>query len=221
MNSAYRHILHTMIKKHLPITQRSQKGFTLFVSLMVASFVLAVGFSIGNIVLKQLVLSSSGGGSQIAFYAADSAAECAQFWDRKSNAGEYLPLGPFTPRVAIDSVLETSGPISCGTRADGSSGLVYNLTQVCNVACGSEAAADNVSYATTTFYVDLQSVSDVNYKACAFVTVTKKYDPTNSIEDTVIDVRGYNSELLVTANTADGCNLGRARVVERGVQVIY
>jgi Tfp pilus assembly protein PilX len=207
---------HHDIKKVLPVS--TQKGFTLFVSLMLVSFVLAIGFSIGNIILKQLILSSSGGGSQIAFYAAGSAVECVRYWDKKNNAGDNMVASVFNPIAEQSPELNI---VLCGNRAGGTDGQVYNLTKTCNVECGGPETENNISYATTTFYIDLHSVQDPEYKACAFVTVTKSHDPDTGSEDTVIETRGYNTELLVTGGVATGCNLSKARVVERGVRVTY
>lgn len=200
------------------VSTRNQKGFTLFVSLMLVSFVLAIGFSIGNIILKQLILSSSGGGSQIAFYAADSAIECARYWDKKNNAGEDIALSVFNPKAAPSLELET---VLCGNRVGGTSGQVYGLTKTCNPECGGSETENDISHATTTFYIDLRSLQHPEYKACAFVTVTKSHDPDTGAEDTVIETRGYNSELLVNGGVATGCDLNKPRVVERGVRVTY
>lgn len=62
-------------------SKRSEQGFTLLLAALIASIVLALGISISGIVQKELILSSIGRDSQFAFYAADSAAECALYWD--------------------------------------------------------------------------------------------------------------------------------------------
>lgn len=61
-------------------------GFTLLLSVLIASLLLSIGLSIFNIALKELILSSSGRDSQFAFYAADSGTECALYWDIKESA---------------------------------------------------------------------------------------------------------------------------------------
>lgn len=62
------------------------RGFTLLISVLVGSILLALGFAIYNIVSKDILLSSAGRESQFAFYAADSGIECALFWDYQQNA---------------------------------------------------------------------------------------------------------------------------------------
>jgi Tfp pilus assembly protein PilX len=63
-----------------------ERGFTLLLAILVSSLLLAIGLAISNIILKEILLSSSGRESQFAFYAADSGAECALFWDIKAKA---------------------------------------------------------------------------------------------------------------------------------------
>ena len=64
---------------------KQQRGFTLLLAALIASIVLAVGAAIFSIAQKQLVLSAIGRDSQFAFYAADTAAECALYWDFRCN----------------------------------------------------------------------------------------------------------------------------------------
>lgn len=61
---------------------KTSRGFTLLISVLVASILLSLGFAIYNIVSKELIFSSAGRESQFAFYAADSGVECALYWDQ-------------------------------------------------------------------------------------------------------------------------------------------
>lgn len=63
-----------------------KRGFTLLISVLVASVLLALGFAIFNIVSKEIILSSAGRESQFAFYAADTGIECALYWDFVGDA---------------------------------------------------------------------------------------------------------------------------------------
>lgn len=69
------------------------RGFTVLLSLLVAALLLILGLSMFTIVQKQVVLSSIGRDSQLAFYAADTGAECALYWDFRHNAFTQSP-GP-------------------------------------------------------------------------------------------------------------------------------
>ncbi len=60
---------------------RNVRGFTILLAALVSAIVLAIGSSIFAIAQKQIILSSIGRDSQFAFYAADTAVECALYWD--------------------------------------------------------------------------------------------------------------------------------------------
>lgn len=83
---------HTQKNKEMQSTFHEQ-GFTLLLAALVASITLALGTSIFGIVQKELILSSIGRDSQHAFYAADSGAECALYWDVRHElfSGETPP----------------------------------------------------------------------------------------------------------------------------------
>jgi len=65
------------------------RGFALLISIILTSVVLAVGIALLDIAYKQVLLASSSKNSQYAFYNADSALECALYWDQKFNAFNY------------------------------------------------------------------------------------------------------------------------------------
>jgi Tfp pilus assembly protein PilX len=60
-------------------------GFTLLLSMILASVALIVGLGVFFIILKEIQISGVGRESQIAFHAADSGAECVIYWDAKKN----------------------------------------------------------------------------------------------------------------------------------------
>ncbi len=57
------------------------RGFTLLLAALVSSLVLTLGLVIVSIARKSVNLSSIGRDSQFAFYTADTASECALYWD--------------------------------------------------------------------------------------------------------------------------------------------
>lgn len=195
-----------------------KKGFTLFVALVVSSMLLAVGFSLSNIILKQLIFSSSGKESQLAFYAADSGAECALFWDRKDMLGYTTYDGAFATSTDTAAVLD----IMCGMGMEDEGGAP-------TARVGSlEKFGDNYS-ATTTFYIDYRDPNDVSHKACSKVTVSKWLDTSTgiAIERTSIDSRGYNAPFeglvgfLETPEAGGKCVIDNPRIVERAVRLDY
>lgn len=214
-------------KKGFAHAGKRDKAFTLFVSLIVAALMLAIGFSIGNIIIKQLLLSSTGGGSQVGFYAADAASECALFWDRKNGDGFSVGDSPFSP-VSTTTLESLNLVCGAGSTVDGG-GVVYGMQKVCNTAACGEAMSQ---YATTTFYIDYRDSLDSKYLACAYVTIAKKYDSATGAEETTIDSRGYNTDLIIDPGSAGSygyggatesarCNLNRSRIVERGLLLTY
>jgi hypothetical protein len=65
------------------------RGITLLIAVILSSVVLTIALSLLNITYKQLVLVSAAKNSQYAFYTADSAMECALYWDQRKLAFEY------------------------------------------------------------------------------------------------------------------------------------
>lgn len=66
-------------------------GFTLLLAALAGSLLFSAGIAIANIALRELALSSAGRESQFAFYAADTGAECALYWDRQKSIFDGSP----------------------------------------------------------------------------------------------------------------------------------
>lgn len=66
-----------------------KRGFALLIATLVSGLFLAIGAVIFQIAYIQLLLSSVGRDSQFAFYAADTGAECALYWDRQYSLGAH------------------------------------------------------------------------------------------------------------------------------------
>lgn len=75
--------------------KQTTRGFTLLLAALAASIALVLGTSIFEISSKQVQLSAIGRDSQFAFYAADTAAECALYWDDR-----YAYFASSTPKTA-------------------------------------------------------------------------------------------------------------------------
>jgi Tfp pilus assembly protein PilX len=203
-------------KKNKDNNRNANSGFTLFIALIVSSLLLAIGFSLSTIILKQLVFANSGKESQLAFYAADSGAECALYWDRKNVDG----LTDFNGTFTASSTISTFDDIFCGTGGP-------TTPQTARVGSFLKTYDASGEQATTTFYVDYSDSSDLNHKACAKVTVFKWIDTTSGtpVEKTQIESRGYNVPLDSGAIGVGGnaiCDFAASnRVVERAVRLDY
>ena len=96
---------HTFIQSH-------KRGFTLLLAALVSSIALSLGAAIFSLAQKEVILASLSKSSQFAFYAADTASECALYWDiRYSYFATSTPPG-VTPTcdgttLAISSALPT------------------------------------------------------------------------------------------------------------------
>ncbi len=203
------------MKKNTQSNIRRQAGFTLFVALIVSSMLLAIGFSLSNIILKQLIFSSSGRESQLAFYAADSGAECAMYWDRKNGIGENVLESAFATSTDPTGIEYIPGSgimgIYCGSEQMDVTGFLKDFSD---------------ARASTTFYVsyaDIDPDKAAINRACAKVTVEKWLEDAIdsdgmaiSIERTKIDSRGYNAPYA-----AGVCDVSNPRTVERAVQLTF
>lgn len=101
-----------MIRKNQKSNSK-ERGFTILFAALVASLVLTLGISVFSVAQKQVILSSLGRSSQYAFYAADTSAECALYWDVR-----YDYFGSTTPGVTP----------ACGGAADSGQPLVIQGT---------------------------------------------------------------------------------------------
>ena len=122
----------------------THKGFTLFIAIAVSGALLFIVVGIVNLAYRQSIISNTGKDSQIAFYAADSALECALYWDVHNPAGQtafdtstgstiycnYTPANPANHWVVGGALSSTIGPItflpdaSCATATVRKSGGV-------------------------------------------------------------------------------------------------
>lgn len=73
---------------------KTERGFTLLLAALISSVVLSLGAAIYGLAVKELQLSSLGRDSQYAFFAADTGAECALYWDVRY--GYFATTSPAT-----------------------------------------------------------------------------------------------------------------------------
>lgn len=91
-----------------------QRGFTLLIAVVLTTVLLSVGFALLDIAYKQIVLSSTARNSQYAFYAADSAMECALYWDQQRNAFSFASA--LTSIRCAGADISVSSSVAGGTR---------------------------------------------------------------------------------------------------------
>ncbi len=98
------------------------RGFTLFIAALLASLLTALGLSMFTIAQKELILSSLGRDSQYAFYAADSGAECAMYWDFHHDAFNDSTVFSGSPKCSNKNLADFPTNQGDGT-PDGVNGL--------------------------------------------------------------------------------------------------
>ncbi len=169
-----------------------KKGISLVIALIMTTLLLSISLSVGNIILRQLRITYTNTNSQAAFYAADSALECALYWDTHTDG---TIEGSFETAIFGTTTTYQSGagnPVRCGPNTDSPMSFVKITNDPLN------------NIATTTFDVDYGNT-------CAHIEIIKNPNRT------IISTRGYNTGAKADAS---GCDLDDAinrRLVERGL----
>lgn len=188
----------TFFKKIKKLARKdSQKGITLVIAITVMTLLLSISFSISNIVLRQIRITNINNASKPAFFVADSAADCAFYYDTAiledangKNINEDFGTAIFG--TSTDPAATTDN-VKCGN------GNLLNVLKTVSSPSG-------VPTVVTTFDIDYGQM-------CAKVEVVR------TEVDTKITSRGYNTD----ANE-NGCNLediSTRRLVERGLTITY
>jgi hypothetical protein len=146
--------------------KKSDKGFTLLLAALISAIVLSLGAAIFSIAQKQIILSGLGRDSQFAFYAADTLAECALYWEfRFSYFASSSPAGvtPTCDGQRLDPITEAAG----------------------------QSAPYGYPYTLVSQPVDVfQDTTPGNF--CAQVSVAKSIDPSTGAVVTIIHADGYS-----------------------------
>jgi len=173
---------------------RGEKGFAVLFSVMLASFLITLGISIFSISLKEIMITTSTRDSQVAYYAADSARECAIYWDIKQGA--FPPC--FDSNGNFIDCTETSNPSTKPTITCNGVDMDINFSHPQYVSTvywtGANAIIDFFKY----------SVDNINSPR-ADVKIFKDYS-TGNIR-TTIEAYGHNTGIM-------------GRRVERGIRQV-
>lgn len=179
---------------------KKSKGFALLFAVLTASLLLSIGLSIFSLTIKEISLSSYSRESQFSFYAADSGAECALYWDLKGNS---TTNGTFATSSTYGGVVPYQ--ITCG-----------NQTVALTIVTPPLGPAPTATAASTTFNMLLNDTGGSQIY-CAVVTVAKSPNALSpNLSDTIIDSRGYN-----VCNSSGVPIWGNPNLVERALDVYY
>jgi hypothetical protein len=144
---------------------KRSKGFALLFAVLASSLLLSIGLSIFTLTVKELTLSAYGRESQFSFYAADSGAECALYWDIKGNSGQTF--------ATSSSDMTGASSIMCG-----------------NTSLPLTVVSSDSRNETETFSMPLNDIANTSY--CAVVIISKTDPNGTGLSATAIDSRGYN-----------------------------
>lgn len=165
-------------------TLQKNKGFVILFSMLISSLILLITAGIFNVVQKDVVLSSYARESQRAFYAADSALECALYSDLigvRLDGSSSTPRTPFTANPGNSSEFYSNIPeYSCGGEEISS----YHLVGV-----------DTQLYDVPYVFRYQNSYNDAD-ESCAYVLIEKELrgepDPIDFVTETRITAVGFN-----------------------------
>lgn len=162
----------------------NSSGYALLFAILVTSILLSAGLGISNIIYKELLLSAIGKQSAIAFYAADTGAECALYWERNAPSG-----GSGSPPIsAFPSNTNEANALRGRTAYCAERDIIAKFTDDDNF---NGKIVSTETLAVTTFSLALESF---NSKPCALVRVGKGGGVT------LIESRGFNVPCDQTSN---------------------
>ena len=194
----------------MPNKFSAQQGVVILFAVLMVSVVLTVSLVLLNISYRQLILSGIVRESEFAFFAADSARNCAKYWDSDlRQPPESRPFGYYSydpsrgngNEWSFQGVSLGDMPIQCGG---------YELSTVKTVNGGGNVF-------TRSFTVHYRITDGGKQRdACALVTVAKNQAPQSGgtlNKSTTITVKGYKLGDLTNCPAAGPLT----RIVERGL----
>ena len=166
-------------------------GFAMLFAVLASSLLIALGISIFNISLKELQIATSEKDSQAAYYAADSAEECALYWDIKMGAFPTCLNSECNPNTPGDVSTTTTPIITCNGNS-----IYFNFSN-----------PTSLTFSSTTQNFFQASSTNITFPA-ADLTISKEFFPASGLIQSTTTADGHNSEII-------------GRRVERGIQEVY
>ncbi len=191
-----------------PRTWNPQSGFTLLFAALISAIVLSLGAAIFSIVVKQVALTSIARESQYAFYAADTAAECALYWDFRSDKAP--PAGYFA----------STTPVAVTPTCDGQSLALVGGT------LNRQAYPYTLTYQSTLSSASIPQINLFSGKYCARITIKKcdgTFDPSSGVctRDVVDNPPPIQSIIHADGYNVPCANLSNPNALQRSVELKY
>ena len=186
-----------MNKRNSTNSRGRQGGYTLLFAVLTAGIVMTMAVFIVNVSSKQYELSVSARNSSYAFYAADSAMECA--------------VNPVNWSVPFAST--TGGALNCGGGLLVFSAVAPVQTSGMSITDGpgaSNPVRQQAGYVPLYFNNGTNSTSQ-----CALITITTGADSASGEPKTIVDARGYN----LCSGSIVGPDRTNINTVERGLRL--
>lgn len=142
---------------------KKNRGFVILFAVTISAILLAIALGVSNIALKQVNFSTSAKNTNDAFFAADTGAECALYYDRSTPPPPNRFVWPDSSGVSITCANATFTPSLIG---------------------GSTSTAWSYSFNV------LNLGSSTPPQGCAKVVISK--DNSSGTTLTTIDSKGYN-----------------------------
>ncbi len=172
--------------------KKKKSGFAMLFAVLVSSVLVAIGISMFSISLKELMVATSARDSEIAYYAADSAKECAKYWDIKER--------PFPP-IDIYGTVHTDSSQSIDIICNG------NATHV-PLLCSNNSGIITCSGSLNLFFNFSSTTPKDPTLPSADISIAKVFDQVSLIGTTTLNVYGHNTGIP-------------GRRVERGISFSY
>lgn len=136
---------------------KQEHGFVILFSVVLTSIILAITLGLAEISFREVVFSSTGPESNEAFFAADTGAECALYYDLQG--GGFFGIDP----SSTDSLIATAVPNCAGTALDLHQGTATGpwIFYLPNLGAEREACAKVI--VTKTFTPDTTSIISEGY----------------------------------------------------------
>lgn len=165
----------------------SQSGFALLYAVLLTSVILAIGLGLSSIITKQIVLSSTGASSQLAYYAANTGKECALNWGINGQidaSGNFL--SPFGGYVSTD---------------EGYSFVAPNLSTItCNNQTLAVTARDDLVVGNEHVFQVADFSLDANNSCVQILVTVRQPDADTGLDNSEVRATGYNQACGTTVN---------------------
>ncbi len=171
--------------------ENNKSGFAMLFAVLLSSVLVAIGISLFNISLKELTVATSARDSEIAYYAADSARECAVYWD--------IVKGAFPPLNA-DGSLNISSPSATITCNGNSKTFSFTCNSANPYTCFTIKISPFFNYSVGTPIDPVQPVADIS--------ISKTFDQSLGFVKTTLQTFGHNTGII-------------GRRTERGISFTY